>query len=460
MVDARGGGGEELGGLRGTGVEPETQTSHARGSQDLPDEAFAAALASLPGIGPKSLRTLLCARSPREAWEALLSGRTLPPSRPAQVVREARAIDVRAVWREHQAAGVGVSILRRPGYPETLAADHEAPPVLFSLGDPSVIDRHRRVAVVGTRSATRYGLGVAAQLGAELSASGVVVVSGLALGIDGAAHEGAVAAWHADRRTRDAAAPAEPAEPAARPDAADWTGAAPPVAVVAGSVASPYPRQHAGLWRRVAQAGAVVSEAALGCADLAWRFPMRNRIIAALADVVIVVECHAQGGSLHTVQAAASRGIPVGAVPGSVRSPASHGTNALLADGCFVVRDTADVLVALGLATASLPVRRAGRPRMRGAAVEPAAEPPAQQLSDRPATATSAPPQAIPAAVSEGDLVAPSCRAVLEALGWERCPLDDVVARTGLALDVVCSALEVLRSSGRVHGEGGWWERN
>ncbi len=400
---------------------PPTTTRH----DALPEEAYAVALASVPGVGPRTLRTLLEHATPRAAWASLVEGRVPLPA-PRRVTSattgQARKIDVAALWSAHVQAGVGVCRLGEPGYPAVLADDPEAPAVLFSLGKPQVVDAAPRVAIVGTRSATRYGLGVAAQLGGELTAAGVVVVSGLALGIDGAAHEGAVAAWHASQ------AGGVPA-PSGQDDTVSRTRrrAAPPVAVVAGSVAAPYPRQHAGLWRRVADAGAVLSEAPIGTADLAWRFPARNRIIAALSDVVIVVECHSRGGSLHTVQAATARGVPVGAVPGSVRSPSSAGTNALLADGCFVVRDVSDVLVALGLS----------------------------MTSATPAFPSGAPSAGAP---KDGDLSSPT-REVASVVGWERTSLDEILERTGLAMDEVCGALERLRASGVLHGEGGWWER-
>ncbi len=402
----------------------------------LPEEAYAVALASVPGVGPRTLRTLLTEAAPRAAWEALLTGGVpLPASlRPTPTRREARKIDVAALWTAHVEAGVTVCLLDRPGYPVALHDDPQAPAVLFSLGTPLVVDTAPRVAIVGTRSATRYGIGVAAQLGAELAAAGVVVVSGLALGIDGAAHEGAVAAWSASCGEAEGSGTNDTVRSSCSEEVAgalprSARRAAPPVAVVAGSVATPYPRQHAGLWRRVAEAGAVVSEAPIGTADLAWRFPARNRIIAALAAVVVVVECHSRGGSLHTVQAATARGVPVGAVPGSVRSPASSGTNALLADGCFVVRDVSDVLVALGLSMAAtspllLPASPPG-----GARREP-----------------------------DDDLAAPT-RDVVAAVGWERTSLEEILERTGLAMDVVCAALERLRADGYVHGEGGSWER-
>jgi DNA processing protein len=407
---------------RSGAVQPDADTP---ADDHLPEEAYAAALASVPGIGPKTLRALLEDASPTAAWEAVTSGRAhVPTSRRAgAATRGPGSIDVRAVWQAHREAGIRVSVLGRPGYPAVLADDPEAPAVLFSLGEPRVLDGAPRVAVVGTRSATRYGLGVAAQLGADLAAAGVVVVSGLALGIDGAAHEGAVAAW----RTSCSEGAPTLSETGARPRPA------PPVGVVAGSVDSPYPRQHAGLWRRVAAVGAVVSEAPIGVADVAaWRFPMRNRIIAAVCDVVVVVECHSRGGSLHTVAAATARGIPVGAVPGSVRSPASAGTNALLADGCFVVRDAADALVAVGLSWAST------RPPIPSSGVSP----PASPVSD----------------LRNDDLPSPT-KEIADAVGWDPTPLDEILERSGLAMADACGALERLRARGIVHGEGGWWER-
>ena len=403
------------------------------------------ALASVPGIGPKSLRVLLQDAAPRAAWEGLVRGRVslLASRRPGEVVEHAQKTDVAALWVAHVRAGVRVCTLGQREYPEALAGDPQAPAVLFFVGRPSVLDSSPRVAIVGTRSATRYGLGVAAQLGADLAAAGVVVVSGLALGIDAAAHEGAVAAWRAACGDRDDGGDRDGERDGDRDrdrdDEASSVGkspcesekrsggcAAPPVAVVAGSVATPYPRQHAGLWRRVATAGAVLSESPIGSADLAWRFPLRNRIIAALSDVLVVVECHVRGGSLHTVQAATTRGVTVGAVPGSVRSPASAGTNALLADGCFVVRDASDVLVAVGLATAGM---RKGS-------------------TDRPA----------PSDGRVDDLPSPTAEVIRE-VAWDPTPLEEIIQRTGFGMDAVCSALERLRTRGVVHGEGGWWER-
>jgi DNA processing protein len=370
----------------------------------LPDAAYAAALASLPAVGPVRLRSLVQTMAPRAAWRSASGGRW---------ALTAARVDVKATWRAHEEAGVEVLVLGDDRYPAALATDPGAPAVLFAVGDPTVVDRRPRVAVVGTRSATRYGLGVAAQLGADLSAAGVVVVSGLALGIDGAAHEGATAGW----RT-----------------APELAG--PPVAVVPRALCQPSPPSHARLWQRVAEAGAVLSEVPLGVDVPRWRFPQRNRVMAALAEVVVVVECHATGGSLHTVRAAVRRGRPVGAVPGSIRSPASAGTNDLLADGCFVVRDVGDVLVALSLARAGTePVR----PRRRRRHPSPAA-----------------PDVRGPHAADVGGGATDD--EVLRALEWEPCSLEELLQRTGLPLASLSATLERLRLEGRVHGSAGWWE--
>ena len=135
----------------------------------------------------------------------------------------------------------------------------------------------------------------------------------------------------------------------ARPTRAPAGRALPPVGVVAGGLDKPYPARHARLWQRVAEHGAVVSESPAGVRTERWRFPVRNRLLAALSDVVIVIESRHHGGARHTVDAAAALGIPVGAVPGSIRSATSEGTNALLADGAFPACSTADILVALSL---------------------------------------------------------------------------------------------------------------
>lgn len=358
--------------------------------------AFAVALTVLPAMGPARLAALLRRWGPEEAWARVRAGRVGGLGGPdaatvAAAWREAaRSIEPSAVARAHRAAGVGVHVLGELGYPPALAGDHEPPGVLFSRGDTSVIEG-RRVAVVGTRASSRYGRDVAFGLGRDLAAAGVRVVSGLALGIDGAAHSGALAS----------SAP----EPG------------PPVAVVGSGLDMVYPRAHARLWQDVARRGVILSEAPLGAAPERWRFPVRNRIIAALAEIVVVAESPHAGGSRHTVEAALARATPVMAVPGPVCSPGSELPNALLAEGCHPARDALDVLVALDL---------------------------------QPQAAARAGP--VPAPVGAEAVV-------LEAVGWQRSAFEQVVVAAGRSPMEVSVALARLERDGWVVGEGGWWER-
>jgi DNA processing protein len=164
----------------------------------------------------------------------------------------------------------------------------------------------------------------------------------------------------------------------------------------------------------------VLSEAPLGGRPERWRFPARNRIIAALADVVVVVESRAGGGAMHTVAEALRRDRPVLAVPGPVRSPASEGANRLLADGAAPACDTGDVLVALGLSPGAT---RAARPRRPEAVLDPLEV------------------------------------AVLEALGWEPRSLDELALRSELSLGELTLTVATLEASGHVVRRDGWFER-
>jgi DNA processing protein len=355
----------------------------AGGESDLPQEAFAVALAAMPSMGPARLRMLLAADPPSVAWARVREGA------PVSLQHVAR------LWEQHTALGIRVLLAGEPLFPPRLADDPQAPALLFCLGNPAVLRDTPTVALIGTRAPTRYGIGVAAQLGADLSAAGVSVVSGLALGIDGAAHEGACGAG------------------------------APPIGVVAGGLHSPYPRRHERLWERVATSGVIVSESPAGVPTEKWRFPVRNRLLAALSDIVVVVESRHHGGSRHTVDAAVDRGVPVGAVPGSIRSATSEGTNALLADGAFPVCSSSDILVALSLVGAPIAL-------------------PVEEPRVRPTSPTSLP--------------GPD-RLVYDVLTDDPTPLDDLVRVTGLDLPELCGSLERLAQAGLARDAGGWWVR-
>jgi len=282
------------------------------------------ALSRLPEAGPARLRW--CAEQPAEAlWKDVLAGRQLAPDWSTSALARdwssrAELVDPAVEIRRHEAAGVRVSVFGAPGYPDRLLGDPRPPAILCSFGPP--LQHLGSVGIVGTRKATAYGVGVARELGEGLAEAGIAVVSGLALGIDAAAQSAALAAGGAV------------------------------VGVVAGGLDHVYPRRNAALWAEVSQRGWLLTEVPLGIPPVRWRFPIRNRIIAALSDVLVVVESNHAGGSMHTVRQAAARSVTVMAVPGSVRSPTSDGTNQLIADGCPPCCGLEDILVALGLATA------------------------------------------------------------------------------------------------------------
>jgi DNA processing protein len=208
-------------------------------------------------------------------------------------------------------------------YPVGLRAASAAPWALFGCGDPARLDRldpSACVAVVGSRRATTYGREVARELGRDLAREGVVVVSGLAFGVDACAHRGALE-----------------------------TGLT--VAVLGCGPDIAYPASHRSLWRQVAERGLVLSELPPGTGAWRWSFPARNRIVAGLCAMTVVVEAAQRSGSLITANLAANLGRDLGAVPGPISSRASAGANDLLAGGARLVRDASDVLEVLAAAS-------------------------------------------------------------------------------------------------------------
>ncbi len=205
-------------------------------------------------------------------------------------------------------------------YPPALK-DLEAPPAaLFLAGDLELLRRMLAsypVAIVGSRRAVSYGREMAGSLARQLSGAGMSVISGMALGVDGAAHRGALA------------------------------GPGGTIAVLAAGPERPHPAANRSLHLRIQREGAVLSELPPGSAAWRWAFPARNRIIAALAAMTIVVEASERSGALITAEAARQLGRPVGAVPGCVGSPGAAGPNALLAEGARIIRGGQDVLDAV-----------------------------------------------------------------------------------------------------------------
>jgi len=204
-------------------------------------------------------------------------------------------------------------------YPDPLRDAADAPWTLIGRGSPKLLEGlepFETVTIVGARRATSYGREIARELGRELAAAGMTVVSGLAFGIDGCAHRGALDAG----RT---------------------------IAVLGCGPDVAYPASHRSLWRRICEVGLVISELPPGATPWRWTFPARNRIMAALAGMTVVVEAARRSGSLITTDLAADLGRDLGAVPGPVTSRASAGPNALLASGAHLIRDAQDVLDAM-----------------------------------------------------------------------------------------------------------------
>jgi len=207
-----------------------------------------------------------------------------------------------------------------PGFPPLLRAIHDPPAGLFLRGeaDPELLARPA-VAVVGARACSGYGASVARSLARELAAAGLVVVSGLARGIDAEAHRGALEA------------------------------SAPTVAVLGCGIDRDYPAAHAELARRVAASGLIVSEYAPGVEPAPWRFPARNRIVAGLCAATAVVEARERSGALITADLALEEGREVFAVPGEITSALSAGTNNLLKLGAAPLTAAGDVLASFGI---------------------------------------------------------------------------------------------------------------
>lgn len=350
----------------------------------------------LSEVGPARARAAAAVADPLELWQLIRAGRPPLSGVEASLARrwaeEARALDPDDELDRHVSAGISMVMRGDDAYPEVLNDDPRAPALLLWRGtsDPGPA---RACSVVGTRRCTRYGRDVARTLGHDLAAAGVAVVSGLALGIDGAAHAGALE-----------------------------VSASMAVGVVACGLDVVYPSRHAALWERVASEGALLSEWPLGVEPLPWRFPARNRLIAALGEVLVVVESDVRGGSMHTVRDADDRGRTVLAVPGPVTSRASRGTNLLLAEGCAPCRDAQDALVAMGLGG-----------RSAGSAPPPALCEPTAPLS------------------TQG-------RMVLDALGATRQSLESLIHATGLGLGALSVELAALEREGLVAAADGWYE--
>jgi DNA processing protein len=353
------------------------------------------------GVGPRTFHKLLERfGTARRAYEEL-----------PRLMREAggerwqrcRRDEAEAELEALQSLGAQLIARVEPEYPVRLAEIADPPPLLAVLGEPALLAAPA-VAIVGARNASAHGRMLAKTLGQELVEAGLVVVSGLARGIDTAAHEGALAA----------------------------SGGA-TVAVIASGIDVAYPPDNQELMAQIAASGAVVSERPPGAVPQARHFPRRNRIIAGLCLGVVVVEAAPQSGSLITARLAAEQGREVMAVPGSPLDPRHRGTNQLLRDGATLVESAADIRAALSgtLNMAAVPI---ARPRPREA-------PPS---GPHPKPASAPPPPA-------GDLLG----RLQERLGVEPLLVDELIRQCHATSAEVQQALLELELEGRIERHPG-----
>ncbi|WP_371417036.1 DNA-processing protein DprA [Malikia spinosa] len=365
----------------------------------LPDAELEAwlRLKLTPGVGDASARKLLAAfglppaifAQPRAALAAVVG-----PTLAERLLTEPEG------WRElcEQTRRWLAGDKRRqlltlgdPDYPAELLQIEDPPLLLHLEGDPAALRHPLRLAMVGSRNPTAQGADHARQFARALAEAGACIVSGLALGIDGAAHEGAL-------------------------EAGGCT-----VAVVGTGLDQIYPKKHQALAQRIAAQGALISEYLLGTPPLAPNFPKRNRIISGLSQGVLVVEAALQSGSLITARQAAEQGREVFAIPGSIHSPQSRGCHALIRQGAKLVESAADILEEL---RDQLPPAATGQ--------EPESDGTAEPHDSAPGTAP----------VPDDPL--------LRVLGFEPCGLDALQARCGLDLPSLQARLLELEFDGWV----------
>lgn len=288
----------------------------------MSDTKYWVALSLVSELGAKRIRLLYerfgSAKAAFTAAQSDLSLSGLPAQAVAALLAEREKIDPEAQWTSLLKEGYGVTTLAEQDYPRLLRQIYDPPALLFYRGDLSVL-RAPCVAVVGSRKATAYGRSAATRLAAELSRAGVVVVSGMARGIDTCAHQGAM------------------------------TDGGNTAAVLGCGLDICYPPENLRLRERIVQNGVLLSEFPPRTQPKPQHFPLRNRIISGLSLATVVVEAAEKSGALITADCALEQGREVFAVPGSINSPYSHGCHRLLREGAALLSGVEDLLQELGL---------------------------------------------------------------------------------------------------------------
>jgi DNA processing protein len=373
--------------------------------EDLPDWLR---LAAVPGLGAERQRSLLAAFGlPRHIFGAGRSalaavvGRELADAVLAPAPDE--HIERALAWAAEP--GSHLLTLADEAYPRALLDIADPPLLLYVKGDPALLQRPA-IALVGARSATAQGEANAAAFAQSLAEAGLVIVSGLALGVDAAAHRGALAAG-----------------------AGGGT-----VAVIGTGIDRIYPARNAALAREIAASGAIVSEFPLGTPPLPHNFPRRNRIIAGLVEGVLVVEAALNSGSLITARLATESGREVFAIPGSIHSPLARGCHRLIRDGAKLVETAEDVIEELR--------GRLGWPA-------PAPEPRGRRRQGGKAGASRADAAAPPRQRTVPGLDDEAAR-VLQIISHDPVDIDTLAGRCGLTVDALYAILLPLELDGHL----------
>lgn len=367
-----------------------------------------------PGLGAARIRLLLSVFGMPQHICAASTGnlaRYLDPELAARLRQPPdgtlqTAIDDSLRWLAEP--GHHLLTLADPLYPPALYELADPPPILYAHGHPEILSRPM-LAVVGARHATPEGERNAHDFARHLAQQGWCVVSGLASGIDGAAHAGALAAGDAGGGT---------------------------LAVLGTGIDRVYPPAHRPLAHRIAEHGLMLSEFPLGAQGLPFHFPQRNRIVAALARGVLVVEAAARSGSLITARLAGEMGREVFAIPGSIHSPLSRGCHALIRQGAKLVESGQDIIEEL---------RQGGLPGMHANGLRTPAHR-AASLSDPPPGPAGAAAPPAPARPASGTQDMP----LLRALGYEPVDTDTLQARTGWPIDRLMAQLTLMEIDGAV----------
>lgn len=361
-------------------------------------------LVNAPGIGPRTVARLIeqfgSPAAVLRASSARLAAAGLKPASIAALQRpDLDALAAILAWSRQPDAHL--LTLDDPRYPPRLAAIHDAPPLLYVRGDVSLL-AEPQIAIVGSRNPTPSGREITQEFSRKLVGFGLIVTSGLALGIDGTAH---VAALEHGRT----------------------------IAVLGTGLDLVYPASHRELARRIAASGALVSEFPPGQKPVAQNFPRRNRLISGLSLGVLVTEAALQSGSLITARNALEQGREVFAVPGSIRNPLARGCHALIRDGARLVETPDEILAELA-------------PQLRCALAASAASETAPTADETPLASPAA---------QDADT-----HRLLNAMGCDPAVPDELIARSGLSAQRVNAILLVLELSGHVSSvPGGRYQR-